>query len=145
MVLTPKCAAPEYIRHWQGVVDDSAATVCAASADTFCFGVMFARLFGATVFDDNESAIKTLLPPGGTVPASRLVALSVEKQKIVHALCDPDPGSRPTLRSVRTNLVRTQGMSIQASELDSKMREIKADAQMALRCVARRAARVRSE
>ncbi len=117
MVLTPTCAAPEYIRHWRGVVDATAATTATPAADTFCFGVMFARLYGVTAFDDNASAIATLLPLGGTVPPSRLEELSKPKQDIVRALCYPDPVARPSMSSVHANLVRSRGMTIQAEIL----------------------------
>jgi hypothetical protein len=127
MVLTPTCAAPEYIRHWRGIVDGTAATKASPAADTFCFGVMFARLYGATAFDDNEAAIAALLPRGGTVPASRLAGLSKPKQEIIRALCDPDPVARPSMSSVHANLVCSRGMTIQAEILTS-VREARASA-----------------
>ncbi len=68
MALTPVCAAPEYLRRWRGEgADAGAATVAGVAADTFCAGLVLARLLGSgsRVFADEAAALSALLPRGG--------------------------------------------------------------------------------
>jgi hypothetical protein len=134
MALTPTCAAPEYIRHWKGITCETSATTCIAAADTFCFGVIYARLYGVAAFDDNESAIATLIPRAGTIPLAQLDRLPKSKQGTVRALCEPDPEARPSMSSVYTNLKNSHGMTVLA-ETAAKAHMANMNALSALRCV----------
>jgi hypothetical protein len=116
MVVTPECASPEYLRRWKGVVGAGVAACAEASADTFCYGLIFARLYGsgARVFPDGETAVEVLLHGDGAVPVARLAGLSAPKQAIVLALCHPKPSARPDMRDVHTRLLASRGMSVVA-------------------------------
>ena len=118
MVVTRECAAPEYLRRWRGdPVEKGAATTAEASADTFCYGLIFARLHGSgeRVFPDPDTAVEVLLTGDGEIPAGRLAGLSSPKREIVLSLCSPVPSARPRMRDVHTRLLASRGMSVVAS------------------------------
>ena len=72
MVLTPECAAPEYLRRWCGV--PGGAAVASRAADVFCAGVMLARIFGSgeRFYEGPEAALAALLPASGCLPREQL-------------------------------------------------------------------------